>query len=65
MQILIIEDEERLADALGQIMEEAKYMVDIVHDGKEGLLYGMNPEASVEGCPDSRTDCTRSDGSWK
>ena len=40
MQVLIIEDEERLADALGQIMTEAKYMVDIVHDGKEGLLYG-------------------------
>lgn len=39
MQILIIEDEERLADALGQIMREAKYMVDIVHDGKTGLLY--------------------------
>lgn len=42
MQVLIIEDEERLADALGQIMAEAKYMVDIVHDGKEGLLYGMS-----------------------
>lgn len=42
MQVLIIEDEERLADALGQIMTEAKYMVDIVHDGKEGLLYGMS-----------------------
>lgn len=39
MQILIIEDEERLADALGQIIREAKYMVDIVHDGKTGLLY--------------------------
>lgn len=42
MQVLIIEDEERLADALGQIMTEAKYMVDIIHDGKEGLLYGMS-----------------------
>ena len=39
MQILIVEDEERLADALGQILKEAKYMVDIVHDGKMGLLY--------------------------
>lgn len=42
MQVLIIEDEERLADALGQIMAEAKYMVDIVHDGKEGLLYSTS-----------------------
>lgn len=42
MQILIVEDEERLADALGQIMREARYLVDIVHDGREGLLYGMS-----------------------
>ena len=30
MQILIIEDEKRLADALGQIMQEARYQADIV-----------------------------------
>lgn len=42
MQILIVEDEERLADALGQIMREARYLVDIVHDGTEGLLYGLS-----------------------
>lgn len=42
MQILIIEDEERLAEALGQIMEEARYMADIVHNGKDGLLYGLS-----------------------
>lgn len=42
MQILIVEDEERLADALGQIMLEARYMADIVHNGREGLLYGLS-----------------------
>ncbi len=42
MQILIVEDEERLADALGQILTEAKYMVDIVHDGNLGLLYSTS-----------------------
>lgn len=42
MRILIIEDEIRLADALGQIMEEAKYMVDIVYNGDDGLSYAMS-----------------------
>lgn len=37
MQILIIEDEKRLADALGQIMQEARYQADIVYDGRDGL----------------------------
>ena len=31
MRILIVEDEIRLAEALGQIMEENKYTADIVH----------------------------------
>lgn len=39
MRILIAEDEVRLADALGQILSEAKYMVDIVHDGEDAYDY--------------------------
>jgi DNA-binding response OmpR family regulator len=42
MHILIVEDEVRLAEALGQIMKEQKYTVDIVHDGAVGLDYGMS-----------------------
>jgi len=42
MRILIIEDEVRLAEALGQIMEEAKYMVDIVYNGEDGLGYALS-----------------------
>lgn len=42
MRILIVEDEVRLADALGQIMEEAKYMVDVVYNGIDGLDYGVS-----------------------
>lgn len=37
MQILIVEDERRLADALGQVLTEQKYMVDIAYDGRDGL----------------------------
>ena len=40
MQILIVEDDIRLAAALGHILEENGYHVDIVHDGASGLDYG-------------------------
>ena len=42
MRILIIEDERHLAEALGQIMAEQKYQVDLVYDGAEGLDYGLS-----------------------
>lgn len=41
MKILIIEDEVRLAEALGEIMRGEKYMADIVYDGKTGLDYAL------------------------
>lgn len=41
MNILIIEDEKRLADALSHILREQKYMVDVVNDGAEGLDYAL------------------------
>lgn len=42
MQILIVEDEKRLADALKQILIEQKYMADVVYDGNDGLEYGKS-----------------------
>lgn len=42
MQILIVEDEKRLADALKQILVEQKYMADVVYDGNDGLEYGKS-----------------------
>ena len=47
MNILIVEDEKRLADALHQILLEQKYMADVVHDGKDGLLYA---ESGIYDC---------------
>ncbi|MEY8426530.1 response regulator transcription factor [Lachnospiraceae bacterium 46-15] len=41
MQILIVEDEVKLAQALEQIMTEAGYFVDTAHNGVDGLRYGM------------------------
>ncbi len=42
MQVLLVEDERRLADAIVQILKEEKYMVDAVYDGKDGLDYALS-----------------------
>lgn len=47
MKVLIVEDEIRLADALGQIMKEQNYHTDIVNDGTDGLYYGLTNEYDV------------------
>ncbi len=39
MQVLIVEDDVRLAQALGHILEENGHRIDIVHDGAAGLAY--------------------------
>lgn len=47
LRVLIVEDEVRLADALGQIMEEAKYLTDVVYDGNDGLSYALCGEYDI------------------
>ncbi len=47
MNILIVEDEKRLADALSHILIENKYIVDVVYDGADGLAYG---ESGIYDC---------------
>ncbi len=42
MQVLIVEDEVRLAEALAHIMKEEKYLVDTVHTGTDGLEYARS-----------------------
>lgn len=42
VRILIIEDEKRLADALGAILREQKYMTDTVFDGNAGYDYAVS-----------------------
>lgn len=41
MHILIVEDEVHLAEALGQIMTEQRYLADVVYDGADGLDYAL------------------------
>ncbi|WP_395548565.1 MULTISPECIES: response regulator transcription factor [unclassified Lacrimispora] len=47
MKVLIVEDEVRLADALGQIMKEQHYQADIVYNGTDGLSCGLSGEYDV------------------
>ena len=42
MQILVIEYEKRLAEALQQLLSEKKYMVDLAFDGMDGLSMALS-----------------------
>ncbi len=37
MRVLVVEDERRLAEALGQILKKNNYIADVVYDGEDGL----------------------------
>lgn len=39
MRVLIVEDEKRIAYALGRMMKDNKYSCDVVYDGLDGYLY--------------------------
>lgn len=47
MRVLIVEDEVRLAEALGQILTEQKYSTDIVYNGEDGLQYALSGQYDV------------------
>jgi DNA-binding response OmpR family regulator len=42
MQILVVEDDKRLADALVAILENAGYQAEAVYDGQAGLAYAQS-----------------------
>lgn len=45
--LLIVEDDQRLASALTEILRENGYAVDAVHDGRTGLDYGLTGHYDV------------------
>lgn len=47
MNVLIIEDEVRLAEAVAKIMTDQKYLVDVVHTGDDGLEYARTGRYDV------------------
>jgi len=42
MNILVIEDEKRLADSICEILKSQKYSCDVVYDGQNGFDYGKS-----------------------
>lgn len=47
MQILVVEDDKRLADALVAILDNAGYQAEAVYDGADGLAYA---QSGLYGC---------------
>ena len=50
MNVLLAEDEERLANAIAQILRENKYQVDVVYNGTDALAYVTDAEYDVFIC---------------
>lgn len=42
MRILLVEDEVHLAEAISQILRKNNFTVDMVHNGEDGLDYGLS-----------------------
>ncbi|MBM6999448.1 response regulator transcription factor [bacterium] len=47
MNVLIVEDEVNLAEALAHILKDQHWSVDVVHDGNAGLSYGLSDAYDV------------------
>ncbi|MEI8230735.1 MAG: response regulator transcription factor [Candidatus Peregrinibacteria bacterium] len=47
MHILLIEDQQKLADNIRQFLELQKYVVTVAHDGKEGFEKAMTQEIDL------------------
>ena len=47
MQVLVVEDEVRLADALTEILKAQQYLMDTVYDGQDGYAYGRSGQYDV------------------
>lgn len=50
MNVLIAEDERRLANAVAQILRENKYQVDIAYNGTDALMYAVDGDYDVFIC---------------
>jgi DNA-binding response OmpR family regulator len=47
MQILLVEDDRKLARALSTMLEEDGHIVEVAHDGERGLELGMENSSDV------------------
>lgn len=46
MKILVVDDEVKLADALGELLRRNKFIVDVVYDGEGGYFYAKNGDTT-------------------
>ncbi|HEV2412673.1 MAG TPA: response regulator transcription factor [Candidatus Saccharimonadales bacterium] len=44
MKILVVEDEQKIANAIKKGLEQESYAVDVVYNGDEGLSYALDPD---------------------
>lgn len=42
MRVLMVEDEKSMAEAVAAVLEKNHYTVDLIHDGEDGLDYGIS-----------------------
>lgn len=47
MKILVVDDEVKLADALGELFKRNKFITDVVYDGEDGYFYAKNGDYDV------------------
>ncbi len=47
MKILVVDDEIKLADAVGELLRRNKHVVDVVYDSNDGLYYAQNGDYDV------------------
>ena len=47
MKILVVDDEVKLADALGELFRRNKFVADVVYDGEEGYFYAKSGDYDV------------------
>lgn len=47
MKILVVDDEIKLADAVGELLRRNKFVVDVVYDGEDGYFYAKKGDYDV------------------
>lgn len=47
MKVLIVDDEIKLADALGELFRQNKFVADVVYDGEDGYFYAKKGDYDV------------------
>lgn len=47
MKVLVVDDEIKLADAVGELLRRNKFIVDVVYDGSDGYFYAKNGDYDV------------------